>query len=125
MGGRGSGRWRDHWEKPTIRDLDRLDADAAAGRIGGAPEPGRFAVTVRGVGPLILEAACQPCGGLRWWWRCPGCDVRRLTLYRRGGRWACRVCLGLAYPSQRARHRIGAGEWRRRYLRQAPRTKAT
>ena len=55
-----------------------------------------------------------PCGsgGLRPWLICPSCQTRRAALYfsgdapklKPGGHWfACRVCLGYAYESQRER----------------------
>jgi hypothetical protein len=49
-------------------------------------------------------------GGARWWFQCPAtvgdtsCSKRTRIIYQLGGRWGCRVCLGLSYESRR-RHR--------------------
>lgn len=52
----------------------------------------------------IIPVARTTCrlGGARPWFLCPqpGCGRRVAVLYERGG-FACRQCLGLAYPSQR------------------------
>lgn len=43
-------------------------------------------------------------GGLRLWFKCPGCSRRCSHLYRPAGRvaYACRVCSGLVYQSTRS-----------------------
>jgi hypothetical protein len=43
-----------------------------------------------------------PCryGGRRPWWLCPDCGRRCGVLHCAGGRFRCRLCLGLAYQSQ-------------------------
>jgi hypothetical protein len=40
-------------------------------------------------------------GGQRAWFRCPLCGTRRVMLHCVQGQWACRVCHGLRYDSQR------------------------
>jgi hypothetical protein len=39
-------------------------------------------------------------GGRRHWIQCPGCIRRIAILYLRDGRFRCRTCHGLLYPSQ-------------------------
>ena len=47
-----------------------------------------------------LVGVPQPYGGARWWFLCPGCDVRRARLYLYDLRpWLCRVCMDLDYTS--------------------------
>lgn len=49
----------------------------------------------------VLVSTAQPFGGRRWWVVCPGCSRRCGALFVAGLGAACRVCLGLAYQSQR------------------------
>lgn len=39
-------------------------------------------------------------GGQRPWFQCPVCMRRVAILYKNGGRFGCRQCSGLVYPSQ-------------------------
>ena len=39
-------------------------------------------------------------GGFRWYFRCPSCSRRSAILYSSYSGFFCRVCSGLAYPSQ-------------------------
>jgi hypothetical protein len=53
-----------------------------------------------------LECVRQPLAGIRWWLRCPTCRSRRSALYLTPATEArlvfrCRVCLRLAYVTQR------------------------
>jgi hypothetical protein len=52
---------------------------------------------------VTLEAVPQPFGGVRWWWRCAGCNSRRRSLYVAPNALVarCRRCFELAYLSQR------------------------
>jgi len=50
---------------------------------------------------VTLESMPLHFGGLRWWFLCPRCSRRCAKLYLLDGRFACRVCQGLAYTSQR------------------------
>jgi hypothetical protein len=111
MGGLGSTRWRGHERRRSTHEATRLEAKAAATQAGLANVPGTWELRVNvPVQSMVVservtvEAAPQPFGGIRWWWRCPGCGARRralfvmpLTAVAR-----CRRCLGLAYESQRA-----------------------
>jgi hypothetical protein len=104
MGGLGSGRWQGPrpGRRPTVGEVPGLDADLAATQAGVPPNPGLTSVALDVAGPAVtLEAVACRFGGVRWWWRCPACDARRLRLYRTDGRWACRSCLGLTYESRR------------------------
>ena len=71
------------------------------------PVRGRmFQVTARAGPPLVaVDIDWSRCrfGGVRYWLRCPQCDRRRTAVYTLGAvdALACRVCLGLAYSSQR------------------------
>lgn len=71
------------------------------------PVRGRWCqVTARAGPPLVaVDIEWSRCrfGGLRYWLACPQCDRRRTAVYALGpgDALACRVCLGLAYPSQR------------------------
>ncbi len=55
----------------------------------------------------LVQLLGQPMrfGGVRWWFICPSCSRRRMTLYLptiAGGRsWSCRTCYGLKYRTQR------------------------
>ena len=40
-------------------------------------------------------------GGIRWWLVCSLCGRRRIRLYYRSQQFGCRLCLGLAYETQR------------------------
>jgi hypothetical protein len=48
---------------------------------------------------LITSTPCH-FGGVRTWFRCPGCFSRAAVLYLRGGRFACRRCQSISYRSQ-------------------------
>jgi hypothetical protein len=49
---------------------------------------------------LSFELAPQPLGGLRAWWRCPGCDRRCTVLYLpKTLAWRCRTCYNILYTS--------------------------
>lgn len=61
----------------------------------------------------IDYTACR-LGGLRPWWRCPGCHSRRGVLYEKDHRWRCRNCVGLTYRSQRVSWLARAAEKGRR-----------
>lgn len=115
MGGLMSTRWGGHARRrmigegvltldvPTMRRLEALGAGAGFAWSG---------VVLEGLLPRV-DAVPAPFGGVRYWLRCPACDIRRRELYAmppRGKlvpgsswecRWRCRVCLRLAYRSQR------------------------
>ena len=65
----------------------------------------RLVYTVRETTPVdervCLEACPQRLGGVRWWFRCPGCGRRagKLHLPPGGTRFVCRICGGLTYES--------------------------
>ena len=49
---------------------------------------------------IMLERTPCNFGGMRTWLRCPSCQGQFGTLYLERGKFACRKCRGLAYPSQ-------------------------
>ncbi len=51
--------------------------------------------------PVSLTRTVCAFGGSRAWWVCPSCSSRRAVLHRTRQLFACRLCLGLAYESQR------------------------
>lgn len=51
--------------------------------------------------PVAVDVSPCRFGGTRAWWRCPGCAKRCMRLHLVRGRWSCRRCARLAYPSQR------------------------
>jgi len=56
-----------------------------------------------------LVATLTPLGGIRWWWLCPGCGIRRKSLYCPMGmatRHYCRVCHDLQYYSSQQCHKF-------------------
>lgn len=55
-----------------------------------------------------LDRTGMPCGGSRWWWRCPGCGTRAEALYlpHDRDRLGCRRCCGLTYRSQHTRRKL-------------------
>ena len=57
----------------------------------------------------------QRLGGLRPWFRCPGCSTRVAKVYLSRGRFICRRCARLCYRSQR----VGLGERGRLKIRKA------
>jgi hypothetical protein len=60
---------------------------------------------VAGVEEVTVESIEKHLGGRQCLFVCPRCGQRRLSLYLDdlARRWTCRVCLGLAYESQRLR----------------------
>jgi hypothetical protein len=50
---------------------------------------------------VVLEVTRCTYGGKRYWFRCPTCNRRATTLFVVGPPFGCRVCMGLAYDSQR------------------------
>ena len=61
--------------------------------------PGVFDATVL-LHRVPTKLASRP---VRTWFECSHCPRRCAVLYIRKGRWACRVCLGLKYPTTRLR----------------------
>jgi len=53
-----------------------------------------------------ISLVTAPChyGGLRYWFKCPGCGKRYACLYSGGSYFLCRRCHGLAYASQCESH---------------------
>ena len=55
--------------------------------------------------PVQLLGQPMRFGGVRWWFICPDCSRRRVTLYFPSAagarRWSCRKCYGLKYRTQR------------------------
>lgn len=108
MGGFGSTRWNGHRRRPTVDRLPEFSAQAFARQArteGIALDPAgtRIVAPVRG---YSLDLVTTPCtyGGHRWWVLCPVCRRRCGKLYIRresATPYACRDCLGLAYPVQR------------------------
>ncbi|MEQ1823547.1 MAG: hypothetical protein ABL949_13635 [Fimbriimonadaceae bacterium] len=82
---------------PTFEGTFDLDAQRLDLTITGL-----FTYGKKNTQTISLQA--HPCnfGGRRWYWRCPGCNKPRMTLYYAITEWAfyCRKCLGLAYDSQ-------------------------
>jgi hypothetical protein len=58
--------------------------------------------------PVAIDRTPMPCGGSRWWWRCPACSRRAEALYLPSDRdgLACRTCCGLTYRSQHTRRKL-------------------
>jgi hypothetical protein len=50
---------------------------------------------------IQLDTTVCRYGGQRYWFRCPRCHRRTRILYINKRPYCCRVCLGLAYQSQR------------------------
>ena len=52
-----------------------------------------------------IRFASTPCqfGGVRWWFLCPQCEVRREKLYQKKDQYGCRVCLRLSYSKKTKR----------------------
>src|SRR5947207_2306502 len=127
MGGFGSNRNRGSVRRKTVEECFILPAPRTR-RNPGALRWGRwvwprygFSVdyTGRGGASLVLtfaalgarrvqvvELAATPAnlGGLRWWFRCPGCSRRsgRLYLPPRRYLFLCRLCHDLSYESAQA-----------------------
>jgi len=53
-----------------------------------------------------ISLATAPChyGGLRYWFKCPGCGKRYACLYSGGSYFLCRLCQNLSYSSQSESH---------------------
>lgn len=112
MGGLGSTRWRGHRRRRTVDEVLAFPVSVLASyarHFPTPPGPGRRSAELRASAAwglvhasVTVEAAAQPFGGVRWWWRCGGCDRRRRALYAVQAHCVvrCRVCLGLAYSSQ-------------------------
>jgi hypothetical protein len=141
MGGKGSGRRSGFAERRTVQDLAhralRISALKGFGQkrgywifpwgrseqlIGSVRlwiQDGYIQVSYkeRDSQPNWVEETVLLDGGKRDWFRCPTCNRRAGTLFIVGPPFGCRVCMGLAYQSQRqsAEERI-----RRQALRPKP-----
>lgn len=107
MGGLGSGRLAGWSDRRTTEDLPALDVRAAKRKGLIAPEQEELVVP-GGTSSLALEWTPSGFGAggsgfPRPWFVCPGdgCGRRAAILYLEGRRLLCRICLDLAYPSQR------------------------
>lgn len=88
MGGYGSGRTGG---RCTVERATRI----VVGRgVSALPETTAFPTVP------VVWTNCR-FGGRRPWFLCPNCDRRRSAVFVVGRHRACRVCLGLAYRSQR------------------------
>jgi hypothetical protein len=101
MGGIGSGRCRWETSRKTTKDLRSLDVRKVKREGHIAPGQATLLVTQG----IELELTWQPrnFGGSQPWFVCPGeeCGRRCAILYLKGLRLLCRLCLNLAYPTQR------------------------
>ncbi len=104
MGGFGSGRWRGYSDRKTTDDFLTLDVRDLK-REGLISKGQEVFVVTHGVELRVMWAPSGFCrdGFLRPWFACPGeeCGRRAAILYLEGQRLLCRLCLDLAYPSQR------------------------
>ncbi len=97
MGGFGSGIWPRYSARRTTDELPALDVRKL--KRAGLVHPGQERIED------VARLAWTPCGlgGERPWFVCPGegCGRRAAILYLEDGVLLCRLCLDLAYPSQR------------------------
>lgn len=117
MGGYGSGRWGRRLGARLLT-TQCLSVDVRLLAREGALVPGatftleyRQGRALRGtvtpgmvtMGSVRIRLAWTPCrfGGHRPWWLCPRCGRRCAILYAAFGTLACRICLNLAYPTER------------------------
>ncbi len=105
MGGFGSGIWPRYSARRTTDELPALDVRELK-RTGLVH---REQECIENVARLVWT----PCGlgGERPWFVCPSeeCGRRAAILYLEDGALLCRLCLDLAYPSQREGKLGGAG----------------
>lgn len=91
-GGYRAGAGRPGW-RPLLEGCERVDVRRVAQASASRDQVH--------VGEQPVRLAWLPChyGGEQPFFVCPRCERRRRSLYRRRGslRYACRVCLGLAY----------------------------
>jgi hypothetical protein len=126
MGGWGSTRWRDHTPASLVEDFISADLPRM---VKSLPVEGwwhrrwsarqhsvhikaslqhhqvvlRFNLGRGLVRQAIRLTTTRPhLGGVRWWVRCPHCEIRRRLLYLHPAlkAVACRSCLGLTYWSR-------------------------
>ena len=118
MGGMGSGRWERQGAKRTTEDLPALDVRTLK-REGDIEEGQEELILGSPLAEIKLRLVWLSSGFgggwghfLRPWFKCPGCDRHVAILYldevKPGEsqalelpRLLCRICLDLAYPSQR------------------------
>jgi hypothetical protein len=129
MGGQGSGRHRGFAQRRTVQDFAHRALRASALK-GLDQQPGYTIYPWLRSGELIgsvrlclrdryiqvsykeqdgvsfeqsvaLDVTSCTYGGQRYWFRCPTCNRRATTLFVVRPPFGCRVCMGLAYESQR------------------------
>ena len=131
MGGRGSGRQSSYSGKPETSDSKPLDIRKISRKgllVPGNSFSWQWTVNDRHVASIsvrvdidhglvmyyrmkstseVVEQRVQmqtsPChlGGQRCWFTCPRCSKRVAVLYAPGRYFACRLCGGLGYPTQK------------------------
>ena len=131
MGGRGSGRQSSHSGKPETSDYKPLDIRKISRKgllVPGNSFSWHWTVNNQQVAGIsvrvdidhclvlssrmkstdeVVEQRVQmqtsPChlGGQRCWFTCPRCSKRVAVLYAPGRYFACRLCGGLGYPTQK------------------------
>jgi hypothetical protein len=124
MGGKGSGRRRGFTKRRTVQDFGHRAFHISALK-GFRHKPGYFIYPWETSEQLIgsvrlwiqdryievsyrepdstkwVEQTVLLEGGKRYWFRCPTCNRRAGTLFIVGPPFGCRVCMELAYESQR------------------------
>lgn len=84
----------------------KIGVDLAAGRcVLDYATTNRYTQTKKQLNYAILLVTA-PCnyGGVRYWFKCPGCGKRYACLYSGGSYFLCRRCHGLTYASQCESH---------------------
>lgn len=115
MGGMLSGSRCYRGGKPQTADVPAVSLLRSRTDIARAGRPLLLitddqATVIHGPYVLLAAVATSPChlGGVRRWLVCPGCGVRRQTLYLLTAQLACRSCAGLRYPTQTMNRRYRA-----------------
>ena len=131
MGGRGSGRRTSYGGKPETHDAMPLDIRKLTRKgllVPGNSLSYKWSVNdqqvagisirvefnyglmlsyrVKSTGEVVeqlVQTQTSPChlGGQRRWFTCPGCNKKVAMLYAPGKYFACRLCGGLAYATQK------------------------
>lgn len=92
--------WTHHRKRNSTSQFPKLDIRKIT-NISNQETRGAKRLTATLADGNQIEVTSTPCnyGGVRYWWKCPGCGGRIACLYQYKGAYRCRHCLNAVHAS--------------------------